>query len=451
MAPGRGVARVPPVTKDARRETARQAVADWISQPAFEQLVELFAGTSDRTVLSAVADSVQRHSDWALGGETASNLLAAASAGDRLAQQLLGIEEFASFCWDFRSGMPRAVLHLVAKASGRGAVDEHLPALARPGRWTFDLLTVYCGNRSSEVQAALKPASTTYPDARPAGYRERWEAADLPFPGDVRQFVHAAADELGLVTPGRPRGEYDHVIVLGGGGTSPWIRVHYAAELIDAFGLASREIWMLGSPRPVDQGAERELIGRFVERDPNVSSRYLTDTADEFDLMAVAAESAFGARDHQDENVCGCADLTVGCPQWQSAHAAHPGKIDKTPPQFQHQRHRTYRSGGGRQVHVIAPSTGRPPDRPNTADTYALLAELAHLGEGQRALIVTTQVFVPFQRFDAIRMLQLPTGLGLDVVGFGAERGDRPSTPEFELQEILSGLRSARRLLDAVV
>jgi hypothetical protein len=61
--------------------------------------------------------------------------------------------------------------------------------------------------------------------------------------------------------------------------------------------------------------------------------------------------------------------------------------------------------------------------------------------------VVTTQVFVPFQTFDGIRRLYLPYGVDVDTVGFGAEWGDRPQTAEYLLQETLSAIRSARRLL----
>ena len=62
---------------------------------------------------------------------------------------------------------------------------------------------------------------------------------------------------------------------------------------------------------------------------------------------------------------------------------------------------------------------------------------------------MTTQVFVPFQEFDAYRRLFLDYGAEVDVVGFGGERGDRPLTAEYLLQETLSGIRSSRRMMVA--
>jgi hypothetical protein len=60
---------------------------------------------------------------------------------------------------------------------------------------------------------------------------------------------------------------------------------------------------------------------------------------------------------------------------------------------------------------------------------------------------LTTQLFIPFQGFDALRRLYLPLGVEVDAVGFDAERGDRPLIAVDLLQEVLSGIRSARRLV----
>jgi len=64
-------------------------------------------------------------------------------------------------------------------------------------------------------------------------------------------------------------------------------------------------------------------------------------------------------------------------------------------------------------------------------------------------LVVTAQVFVPFQTFDGLRRRYLPFGVDIDAVGFRADRGDRPETAEYLLQETLSAIRSARRLVVA--
>ena len=50
--------------------------------------------------------------------------------------------------------------------------------------------------------------------------------------------------------------------------------------------------------------------------------------------------------------------------------------------------------------------------------------EVAHLQPGQRLLIVTTAIYVPFQHANALRMFSLPYGALIDTVG--VEPGEAP-------------------------
>jgi hypothetical protein len=96
---------------------------------------------------------------------------------------------------------------------------------------------------------------------------------------------------------------------------------------------------------------------------------------------------------------------------------------------------------------VLSASTGRPPKRPDTSDTFDLWARHADPRFGQRVLVITTQVFVPFQTFDGLRRVYLPHGVDIDTVGLGPGWVDRPQTAEYLLQESPSAIRSGRRLM----
>lgn len=143
--------------------------------------------------------------------------------------------------------------------------------------------------------------------------------------------------------------------------------------------------------------------------------------------------------------LCGCPSTDRVCPNWRSSTV---DGAEATPPEFTHERQARIVGGDGAGIgSVLSASTGRPPYRPDTSDTFALWARCAEPRLGQRVLVVTTQVFVPFQMFEGLRRLYVPFGLDVDTVGFGFQWGDRPKTAEFLLQEALSTLRSARRLL----
>lgn len=267
-------------------------------------------------------------------------------------------------------------------------------------------------------------------------YKERSEAATADFDDATRAAITRYSTALGLVAPTPPAGgSYDMTLVLGGGFRSPLLRTRYAARL-EQQGTDLGAIYLLGSPRFLitNEPAERP-----------VTSEYAPDATDEFDLMIAAAASELGSSPQPTTFICGCTSATTVCPNWR--HADHPGAAE-VPPEYTHERATTLASVDGRvRGTAISASTSRPPYRPDTSDTFDLLVRYADPQPGQRALVVTTQVFVPFQRFDALRRLYLPHGVSVDAVGFGADWGDRPQTAEYLLQETLSAIRSARRLL----
>lgn len=271
-------------------------------------------------------------------------------------------------------------------------------------------------------------------------YRERSEAVEADFDDLTRARIVEHTAALGLVEQTRPRHEsYDLTLVLGGGFRSPLLRTRYAA-LLERHGTSLGELYLLGSPR--------FLITNEPAEAP-VTSEYAPDATDELGLMIAAATAEFDLSPQPTTFLCGCTSASQICPGWR--HGGDPGTAD-VPPEYTHERSTKLASNDGRtRGSAISASTSRPPYRPDTSDTFSLWVRFANPAPGQRVLVVTTQVFVPFQRFDGLRRLYLPHGLGIDTVGFGADWGDRPLTAEYLLQETLSAIRSARRLLvDAV-
>lgn len=272
-----------------------------------------------------------------------------------------------------------------------------------------------------------------------SGYRERAQAISADFGEDLRTAVLTEVDRLGLVQPIDPRyRRYDKTLVLGGGYRSPLLRARFASR-IAATGVELGRLYFLGSPR-------------FLISDPPEAldvADYAPRANDEFDLMVAAAQREFDLRSTDTEFLCGCATSAEICPRWRRDHS---GGVGETPPQYTHERCTELQDEYGRTLGTaLSASTGRPPYRPDTSDTFRLWARIANPEAGQQVLIVTTQVFVPFQTFDATKRLYLEHGADVDVVGFGAEWGDRPLTAEYTLQETLSSIRSARRLIvDAV-
>ena len=101
---------------------------------------------------------------------------------------------------------------------------------------------------------------------------------------------------------------------------------------------------------------------------------------------------------------------------------------------------------------VIAPSGDPAERRANTADQLRYWADLAGIDSRHDVLLVTTQIYVPYQHMDALRVLGLERGCGVYSCGVDAASSLLPAKAfggrEY-LQEIRSALRAAATLLRA--
>lgn len=105
-------------------------------------------------------------------------------------------------------------------------------------------------------------------------------------------------------------------------------------------------------------------------------------------------------------------------------------------------------------VTVVCALRGDGSSRANTADTYEAW-RAADPADLDRVLIVTTDIYVPFQHFDAVRKIGLALNCSVETIGVPAGY-ELPSgyrvrfTLSHYLQEVRSAIRSLRRLLAAV-
>lgn len=257
-------------------------------------------------------------------------------------------------------------------------------------------------------------------------FSDRWDfrrgerdIGDAPeFPATTRQVVEAAASALGLARGGAdPEGRYDYVLVLGGLARACLSRPLHTARLLAEGALEAGGIVAIGAFRNLS-GGEVDLLASFEG----------LSAADEFEAMDVGVRRAFD----------------LGEPD------ARPGEKRENPNASW--RVHEYETVGGVPLQVAAaPSSEPEARRANTADTLAWLAETRlELKPGQRLLIVTTDIYLPFQHADALRRLALPYGVEVEVAGVVPGLVDRrlahEFTPDKYLQEIRSTIRSLRQL-----
>jgi hypothetical protein len=249
------------------------------------------------------------------------------------------------------------------------------------------------------------------------GGQERNLVTDVEMSDARAELVLAAADSLGLTGHTVPAlSEYEHMLILGGLVRACIARPLHCARLIED-GLRAGSVTALGGYRPLG-GNELPLADSFG----------MAQHDNEFDVMDEGVRMAFSLGEPLNDR--GVTSEEVGA-SW---------------------RVREYSGVDGLDVRVIAAPSSEPGvRRANTPDTYAWFAsEVAHLQHGQRLLVVTTSIYVPFQHANAVRMFALPFGVSVETVG--AEPGDLDARlsqqflPHNYLQEIRSTIRALREL-----
>jgi hypothetical protein len=272
---------------------------------------------------------------------------------------------------------------------------------------------------AGDLLAWLDAFSGEHWDFRRKGGVERDQVRAPSFDAEATELILAAATALRLVEPARPpSSDYDHLLVLGGLGRACLQRTQYAAELVLSGAVAVPELAALGSFRPLN-AAETEL--------PELAGEGY-----EVDAMDAGVRIGFSLPE------AGTREVSEG----EVTHSSWEV--------------RTHRGPGLPEIHVLAAPSSEPATRrANTPDTYEFWARRVHLSATDRILVVTSPIYVPFQHSDAIRMLGLRYGCGIDTIGFDPARVSVPlapgaTNPDRYLQEIRSGILSMRRLHDAL-
>lgn len=244
---------------------------------------------------------------------------------------------------------------------------------------------------------------------------ERFAARYSDYDEHTVTVVHDAAAALGLSDHDHPLAPaYDHVLILGGGRVTGRARARYAAELLSE-GVSAGSVVGLGSLRVLPSAASAADPGSEAEQT-------------EGDAMFNALCEAFPPDGPVDERSGITAD---GNAWWVRSYTCT-----------------------GRPVHVLAAPPTRPGQRANTADT--LLGWVEFIGRPSSTdslLVVTTDLYVPFQHSDAIRILGLELRCGVETVGFSTRTfphwPNGPAKTGELLQETRSAIFSLHRLLTA--
>jgi hypothetical protein len=256
--------------------------------------------------------------------------------------------------------------------------------------------------------------------AEDTGERSRWLITDTSLTQSQRSIVMEAARELGLIGMGFPgKNAYDFVWVLGGARLSNLLRPRFAAHLLTEHALQCGGIALLASGRPVSS----------TER--HATDTYAPEAETEFDLINRGAEIAFNMPPSFTEERYDDAKTRN--------HSWIIRRYDKTgdfPP----------------ILSMSAPSSEPETRRANSADTYEFFFDNVQVPPGSSLLLITSQIYVPYQQLEAIRTVALRHNVVLETVGFPLDwNGDLQgmNQPGNYLQEVRSTIQSANRFFSA--
>lgn len=214
------------------------------------------------------------------------------------------------------------------------------------------------------------------------GENARWLIeADLSIKQEL--LVKKAAGDLGLIGKEIPQEKkFDYILVLGGARMSCLNRTKYARELCEKHGIRAGQIICLTGMRPL------------LETEKDVTDTYAPSAETEFDLMEAAVKQIFG-------------ELP------ELSREEHKEDVNRS--------HAVVEYGGTWQVSIMAaPSLEPDKRRANTADTLLYFANRQNIGMDKKILMITSQIYVPYQQMEAWRTLGIPQGHSVETVGFPA-------------------------------
>ena len=243
----------------------------------------------------------------------------------------------------------------------------------------------------------------------------RWTIVNYNFSEQqIENIMRAAArlEMIGCTMPSKKK--YDYIFVLGGARMSCLFRMRYAKQVCDMYNVRAKSIIGLAGMREI------------IDSERNATDTYALDAKTEFDLMRASLFNVFENPElkHKEEYIN--RNLNAS---W-AIEAYHVQDVAIT---------------------LLAAPSGEPDKRrANTSDTFEFFVKRLQASDRSNILMITSQIYVPYQQLEAVRMLGIPYKHSLETIGFPNEWSaslQGLQKPENYLQEIRSVLQSADRLL----
>lgn len=238
---------------------------------------------------------------------------------------------------------------------------------------------------------------------------ERWQIKDDQQVKNNKELILSCARELGLIDAFDPIMPPDYLLPLGGARLTNYVRPLSAKHLVEVHGYKNLKVVALSGKRPINV-IEKPFLMEYA---PNAQTEFdaiSSGLAKSFEI----SDKDFEEDDYEDNNI----NLS-----WSVRHfLQRPNGIDL--------------------FSLAAPSTV-PKRRANSIDTFIFFLDHFNIKKGQRLLLVTSSIYVPFQ---LLRFMPYAIDQGFYVDCVGCD----PSLPSSSFSQPSNYLQEIKATVNAM-
>ena len=246
------------------------------------------------------------------------------------------------------------------------------------------------------------------------GERARWLILDGGLSKEQKECIDKVITKLGLLGIKKPSLEqYDYILALGGARMSCLYRTKYAWQMAEKYKDRLKALVLLGALRPVAE-TEREA-----------TDSYALGARTEFDLMEAALQH------------CGSDLEKISVWMGENEHNNLTWRM----------HYYRNKKNDFSIINMAAPSTDIA-RRANSADSYQFFWDKISEKRESSILLVTSQIYVPYQHIEAVRTLGLPYNMTIDTIGFPVEWNVNVAGGMMQYENYLQEIRSALQAME---
>jgi hypothetical protein len=251
------------------------------------------------------------------------------------------------------------------------------------------------------------------------GEYARWLVTDESITKIQYESVMNAIKQLGFINCNKPKSSnYDYILVLGGARYSCLYRTKYAIQIVNQLKEKPKAIVLLSSHRKVSD-SER-----------TATDTYAPEAVTEFDLFNGSIKSLLP----EYQEYC---EKRTEFENFNKSHAIRKYKSDEF----------------ATIINLSAPSSDPEKRRANSTDTYRYFAQKCNPCEEAKILLITNEIYVPYQQLEALSALAIVLDVQVETIGFPNEwlnsLHGRKCASNY-LQEIRSTILAMERFINTV-